>query len=262
MKENISLDVKSRVAQFYGWTEGNRLRGFESFEQEVAHGEAMGYQLVSPNYFIPGWAEALGMSEKPQKLYVMRNFGMDEMKTHFGCYAGEVSYPLYFKVHADELGEIVAPETKECTALGPVLPEPCGYFYRLGHSTGLCRGAAELLAAAYRGLSAAEPKGAVERMVFFRQEHAALSALNAGLFQLVEAQRERLNCAEEMLRQVIEGPEVERQSGVRYLERVRVVAAIERENYDKLSVDAREAFRRQCAEVDAVTAEMERGAGA
>lgn len=74
-------------------------KGFETWEAEVAHVEALGYKLVPPEYYIPHWSTAMQMGDATPKIYVLRNDGPDEVRTHFDCYAGRLGYPVYYRTN-------------------------------------------------------------------------------------------------------------------------------------------------------------------
>ncbi len=90
----------SPIADRYGWMESDRLKTFTSWEDEIAHATAEGYQVVPPDYHIPHWSTAMSMGDALPKLYVMRMAGnFDELRASFDRPARDIAYPLFFRVN-------------------------------------------------------------------------------------------------------------------------------------------------------------------
>jgi hypothetical protein len=90
----------SPIADRYGWMESNRLKTFASWEDEITHATAEGYQLVPPDYHIPHWSTAMSMGDALPKLYVMRMAGnFDELRASFDRPARDIAYPLFFRTN-------------------------------------------------------------------------------------------------------------------------------------------------------------------
>jgi hypothetical protein len=105
----VSAATCSPIADRYGWMESNRLKAFASWEDEIAHATAEGYQVVPPDYHIPHWSTAMSMGDALPKLYVMRMAGnFDELRASFDRPARDIAYPLFFRVNA----ESIHPESK------------------------------------------------------------------------------------------------------------------------------------------------------
>lgn len=85
------------ISQRYNWSENNLMRGFDSWEAEIAHMEELGYKLVPAEYHLTHWSTAMQMGSALPKIYVLRMSGPDEIGTHFDRPAGELGYPVYFK---------------------------------------------------------------------------------------------------------------------------------------------------------------------
>ena len=120
------------ISKHYEWQDNNRRREFETWEQEIEHVKSLGYSLVPPTYHIPHWSMDFSPGAKVPKIYVLRNDGMDEMRSRFDCKASRLGYPIFFKdeesppTEADLAKELEAMRTsrdwykKRCEMLGEV----------------------------------------------------------------------------------------------------------------------------------------------
>ena len=90
---------KTLLLSFYGWDDANRAKCFETWEEEIEHVEAQGYQLVPYQYYIPHWTSAMGANPAFPDLYLYRpgSNQVERLMTHLDCYASKVGYPLYYK---------------------------------------------------------------------------------------------------------------------------------------------------------------------
>lgn len=85
------------ISHKYAWSDNNMMKGFNTWEEEIAHVENLGYKLVPAEYYLPHWSTAMQMGDVLPKIYVLRNAGPDLMTCHFDCYAARLGYPVYFK---------------------------------------------------------------------------------------------------------------------------------------------------------------------
>lgn len=91
--QQTALPISSR----YQWLDSNRLKEYESWEEEIAFADSQGYALVPPEYHIPHWSTKMRMGDAMPKIYVMRMTGMlDELTTSFDSPASRLAYPLFF----------------------------------------------------------------------------------------------------------------------------------------------------------------------
>ena len=92
----MSATTSSRFSD-YDWNDANLINGFDTFDAEVKHMEALGYQLVAPEYCIPPWSKAMQREGRMPRLFLLRSSQPDPGTTHFDCYAARLGYPVYFR---------------------------------------------------------------------------------------------------------------------------------------------------------------------